>query len=124
MSPKAKAKRATEKRAGKMTSVPCAFCQGSGKDPFRLLSPLALCGVCGGTGQVEVEKPYVPCAFCGGRGIHPRSRLTCTACMGKGVIAVKEPVERCPTCHGLGRDCQKGADLFCTTCLGAGVVSI
>lgn len=85
-----------------MILVPCAFCQGSGKDPFRLLSPLSACGVCDGTGRVEVEEPYVSCAFCGGTGIHPRSRLTCTACMGKGVIAIKKPVKSCPTCLGAG----------------------
>lgn len=124
MAKKAATKRKVKEKAKRLTSVPCAFCQGSGKDPFRLLSSLSTCGVCGGTGRVEVEEPYVSCAFCGGTGIHPRSRLTCTACMGKGVIAIKKPVESCPTCHGLGRDPQKELDLFCTTCLGAGVVSI
>jgi len=114
-------KKTTE--TGEKTLVQCAYCQGSGKDPFRLLSPLSASGVCGGKGQVEIEAPYVPCAFCGGTGIHPRSRLTCTACKGKGVIHVEEPTVTCPTCSGLGVDPTGDLRLFCTTCGGAGVVS-
>jgi len=113
-----------EKMAKKATAtVQCAYCQGSGKDPFGVLSPLSACGVCGGSGQVEIETPYVSCAFCGGTGIHPRSRLTCTACMGKGVIHVEEPTATCPTCGGRGVDPAGDLRLFCTTCGGAGVVT-
>jgi len=38
--------------------------------------------------------------------------------------AGKMTLAPCCLCHGLGRDRQKGSDLFCTTCLGARVVSI
>ena len=113
----------TKERKRVEAEVQCAFCRGSGKDPFRILSPLSTCGVCGGKGKVIVEVPYVPCAFCGGRGIHPRSRLTCTACMGKGVIHVEEPTQACPGCHGEGVDPRGDLELPCTTCGGAGVVS-
>ena len=105
-----------------LTQVRCAYCQGQGKDPFRLLSKLANCGVCRGTGVVEVEAPYHPCAFCSMTGIHPHSRLTCTACKGKGVIPVREPIETCPVCGGKGRDSRGDLELYCTTCGGAGVV--
>jgi len=115
--------RKTTAREGKQVEVRCAFCQGTGKDPFRLLSPLSACGVCGGKGKVLVGAPYVSCAFCGGTGIHPRSRLTCTACMGKGVIHVEEPTQTCPVCHGRGVDPTGDLELACTTCGGAGVVA-
>ena len=110
-------------KEGKGVEVQCAFCRGTGKDPFRLLSPLSACAVCGGKGTVWVKEPYVKCAFCGGTGVHPHSRLTCTACMGKGVIHVEEPTRTCPVCHGWGSNPTDGLDLPCTTCGGAGVVS-
>ena len=112
-------------KMAKTAMVQCAYCQGSGKDPFGILSPLSICAVCGGEGQLEIEAPYVPCAFCGGTGIHPRSRLACTACWGRGVIHVQEPMVTCPTCGGLGVDYRGDLRLPfpCTTCGGAGVVS-
>ena len=108
----------------KGTEVPCAYCEGKGRDPFRLPSPLATCGVCGGTGVVRVEEPFRRCAFCAGNGKHPHSRLTCTACKGKGVSPVKAPVGACPVCDGRGQDPRGDLDLFCTTCHGTGVVSV
>lgn len=106
------------------TEVPCAYCDGKGRDPFRLPSPLATCGVCGGAGVVPVDEPFRRCAFCGGSGRHPNSRLTCTACKGKGVSPVKEPVGTCPVCDGRGQDPRGDLHLFCTTCHGTGVVSV
>jgi len=41
------------------TIIKCAFCSGSGKDPFDLLSPLSHCLVCSGTGQVEEAKDSI-----------------------------------------------------------------
>ena len=38
-------------------NIKCGFCKGTGKDPFDLLSQLAVCQVCKGTGKVEVEEP-------------------------------------------------------------------
>jgi len=103
--------------------IPCAFCGGSGRDPFGLLSPLALCGVCQGKGQVKLQEPAVECAFCSGTGIYPLgSRLTCTACGGKGVLTVAEPRSACPECQGTGKDPQSGSALYCLRCRGAGVV--
>ena len=42
-----------------ITQITCAFCKGTGKDPFDILSELAACQVCGGTGKVEVEEPAI-----------------------------------------------------------------
>jgi len=106
-----------------LAEVKCAYCRGKGKDPFGGPSKLSSCGVCGGSGVVEVEAPYHACTFCSATGIHPNSRLTCTACRGKGVIPVKEPIETCPVCGGEGRERRGDLQLYCTTCGGAGVVT-
>jgi DnaJ-class molecular chaperone len=67
--------------------------------------------------------PYHECAFCSATGIHPTTRLTCTACKGVGVIPVKEPTETCPVCGGEGKDPRGDLQLYCTTCGGAGVAT-
>jgi DnaJ-class molecular chaperone len=113
----------TRVRQVNLAEVKCAYCQGRGKDPFGVPSKLARCGVCGGSGVVEVEAPYHECAFCSTTGIHPNSRLTCTACEGTGVIPVKDPTETCPACGGEGKDPRGDLQLYCTTCGGAGVVT-
>lgn len=98
----------------------CAFCSGKGLDPFELLSPMSKCQVCGGSGEVKVEKPTIKCAFCNGRGIYPHTRLTCTVCNGKGLITVKGSTKTCDACGGNG----KGADsLPCLSCGGKGIVA-
>lgn len=105
---------------GKWVEVKCAFCQGTGKDPFGLLSVLSTCGTCGGRGTVSVKEPYVPCLACGGTGIQPFTRLRCLGCGGKGVRTVEKPVETCPLCRGTGID---GQHLYCPRCSGTGVVT-
>jgi len=72
-----------------MEEIKCAFCKGTGKDPFDLLSELATCQVCGGRGEVEVNEPAIKCAFCKGTGIYPHTRVTCTVCNGKGMVKLK-----------------------------------
>jgi len=52
-----------------MSEIKCAFCKGTGKDPFDLLSEFAVCQVCGGRGKVEVKEPAIKCVFCSGTGI-------------------------------------------------------
>ena len=83
-----------------MSEITCAFCKGKGKDPFNLLSKLAACQVCGGTGKIEVDEPMVKCAFCKGTGIHPHSRMTCTVCYGRGAVTCGEAKEQCPDRDG------------------------
>ncbi len=106
--------------AGKV--IPCAFCEGSGKDPFGVMSERSNCQVCGGKGSITVKEPAVACAFCGGSGIARDQRLTCTACGGKGMISIKEPAGKCPRCEGTGVDPHIDY-LPCSLCKGAGVVT-
>ena len=81
-----------------------AFCKGTGKDPFAVMSYLSTCQVCGGRGEVRVRPPVVACKFCKGSGVEPysSSRLTCSACKGKGMVTAIENGVPCPTCGGSG----------------------
>jgi len=103
-----------------MAEIKCAFCKGKGKDPFNLLSKLAACQVCGGTGKVKVDEPIIDCAFCKGSGIHPHSRLNCSACKGKGSVTHKGTKEECPNCNGTGY--KVDGNLPCSVCGGKGVI--
>lgn len=108
------------------TDVICAFCGGTGKDPFGIMSPLATCQVCGGTGQRTLHLPTAPCAFCRGTGIHPFSRLTCTTCGGVGIVEIPTHAVTCPCCGGTGRAADfiwPDSPLSCTCCGGKGVVA-
>ena len=69
--------------------VKCAFCQGTGRDRFPVLSPLSNCPVCNGRGVVRVREPYEKCARCEGTGLYTGSRLYCWTCRGKGVVPKK-----------------------------------
>ena len=104
--------------------VTCAFCKGSGKDPFGLLSGLSRCQVCGGSGSVTIGEPFVTCAFCNGKGRQRHQRLTCTACGGKGMIAIRQPAEKCPHCQGTGAEPPDQDFLPCVLCKGAGVITV
>jgi DnaJ-class molecular chaperone len=112
--------------------IKCAFCKGTGKDPFDLLSQLAVCQVCKGTGKVEVMEPAIKCAFCKATGVYPAgARITCTVCNGKGMVTMstgggsayggKGATEECPKCRGAGA--AKDSGLPCLKCGGKGVVS-
>ena len=104
-----------------MVEVECAFCQGTGRDPFGVMSPLSNCSVCGGKGVVMVAKPHVTCRVCDGTGIQPFTRLTCLACGGKGVISVAGKTETCPICGGAGADTE---NRYCLRCHGSGVIPV
>ena len=100
--------------------VPCAFCNGTGKDPFGIMSRLSTCCVCQGRGVVAVEDSHEWCAHCGGTGAV--KRLTCTVCGGRGVLPVlKGPTEVCPECGGSGDDPAAPA-MACLECRGRGKV--
>lgn len=110
----------------KMVNVPCAFCAARGRDPFGIMSPLAICQVCGGIGRHSLRQPTARCAFCRGTGVHPGSRLTCTTCGGVGRVEVAVGAVICPWCGGTG---QAGAcagylwpdsPLSCPWCGGKG----
>ncbi len=102
--------------------VPCAFCRGTGKDPFGIMSQLAACCVCFGKGSVAVKAPYEPCAHCGGTGAI--KRFTCAACRGKGVLpAIEGPTVACPECKGTG-DQKSAPAMACLKCRGRGKVPV
>jgi len=106
----------------RMKERECAFCKGTGSDPFNLLSKLAACQVCGGAGIVQVEEPAIGCIFCRGTGVYPHNgRVTCTVCKGKGMVTVKGSTRECRTCRGTGTAAHSG--LPCVECGGKGVVS-
>ena len=108
--------------ADEWVELTCAFCQGTGRDPFGLLSVLSTCGACRGSGKVRVKRPYVPCRACGGTGIQPFTRLYCLGCGGKGVQSIPEgAMQTCPVCEGAGVD---GVGLYCQHCHGIGEVPV
>jgi DnaJ-class molecular chaperone len=103
-----------------MKQIKCAFCKGRGKDPFNLLSELASCQVCGGSGAVKVLEPAVKCAFCRGSGVYPHNaRVTCTVCKGKGMVTVRSEKKECAKCKGKGVSVDSG--LPCVDCGGKGI---
>lgn len=110
----------------RMETVKCAFCNGTGKDPFELLSELSDCQVCLGRGEVEIEGPTTKCKFCGGTGIQPytTSRLHCIACGGKGVVTAIDSSKECPMCHGSGIYPRRPHPVACHICKGQGVVPL
>ena len=65
-------------------TIVCAYCKGTGKDPFDLLSATSYCLVCNSTGKVEIEEPEIKCVFCAGTGKNPLgARIPCIVCGGK-----------------------------------------
>jgi len=108
---------------GNQLTAKCAFCSGTGKDPFGLLSILATCQVCWGSGRITVSEPVARCPFCNGSGVHPSRRYTCIVCNGKGVVSAPAEGERevCPECGGNGK--SRNPDLPCLKCKGKGVIT-
>ena len=104
-----------------MNTYPCAFCAGSGLDPYQLLSKLSSCATCGGRGQVKLLEPTGACAFCHGSGKLGGSRLSCPSCGGAGRVTIPADALSCPSCRGSGRVPQ--LNLPCTTCGGKGVTT-
>jgi len=115
-------------KSGDRVTIKCAFCGGTGKDPFGLLSVLATCQVCRGKGKITVTEPVVRCAFCNGSGVQPSRRYTCIACHGKGVIATPLEGERevCPECGGTGQSHSHQShshwNVTCLKCKGRGFI--
>jgi len=113
-------------RTGNQVTAKCAFCKGTGKDPFGLLSILATCQVCRGSGKITATAPVVKYPFCNGSGVHPsRGRYTCIVCNGKGVVsaAIEEERESCPECGGSGKS-RFHWNLPCLKCKGKGFINL
>jgi DnaJ-class molecular chaperone len=106
--------------------VTCAFCGGSGRDPFGIMSPLSTCQVCGGLGQRTLPVPTISCVFCRGTGVYPSLRVTCTTCMGVGRVHMPADAVPCPECGGTGRAATHrwpDSPLSCVRCRGKGVIA-
>ena len=70
---------------GNQVTAKCAFCNGTGKDPFGLLSILATCQVCRGSGKITVTAPVVKRPFCNGSGVHPSAGTPASSAMARGL---------------------------------------
>jgi len=103
-----------------MTEVTCSFCDGTGRDPFGVMSWVSTCCVCQGKGTVRIRIPYTRCAHCQGTGAV--KTFVCTACMGKGFVPLPpHPIAVCPECRGSGDDASTPS-MPCLTCRGRGFV--
>ena len=60
----------------------CAFCQGSGKNPYFS----GTCPVCKGKGKNAIVEPFMTCEDCRGLGKKRGTSLTCYSCGGLGVL--------------------------------------
>lgn len=112
-------------RSGDRVTVKCAFCDGTGLDPFGVMSILSTCQVCRGSGKVTVTEPFVTCPFCNGTGVHPSRRYTCIVCKGKGVVSTPPEELRvtCPTCDGSGQS-RTHWNVPCLMCKGKGFIPV
>ena len=76
-------------KASQLEEVVCAFCRGTGKDPFDIMSSLSNCCVCGGRGKVFAPAPpYSLRALSGQRGdqdfyLHGLPRERRCSCSGR-----------------------------------------
>jgi len=74
-----------KKKKTKVVKIQCAFCHGTGKDPFGIPSVLSNCQCCLGKGWTYIKKPYEQCSACHGTGVF-RDHLNCAVCGGKGRV--------------------------------------
>jgi len=103
--------------------VRCAYCRGTGRDPFGIMSSLSTCTACGGKGKVWVKQPLVACAYCHEAGVSPiGAKNPCLACRGTGVGSIEEPTESCGACGGTGE--HQATRLYCLPCHGKGIVPL
>jgi DnaJ-class molecular chaperone len=104
-------------RGGQRVWVSCAFCRGTGLDPFGIMSWLSNCCLCGGGGVVQVLATRRRYAHYAGRGAV--KTFTCTVCAGRGWVAESPgPQQNCPECRGRGTD--PSSSLACLNCRGRG----
>lgn len=101
----------------------CAFCKGTGKDPFGQLYPGSTCQVCSGRKELRIVAPYATCQYCHGTGVEFSMQNTCTCCGGRGVISLgKKRIKKenlCLSCRGTGMAVE--TNLPCLECRGTGV---
>ena len=118
------ATKAAAKRMGisskRHKTITCAFCKGTGKDPFGVPSKLSNCQVCAGRGTVMVLTPAETCPYCKGTGVFFQHRLPCPLCGGKGAVYKIKGVKRCAKCKGGSVD--QDNKLPCSNCYGLGMI--
>ncbi len=107
---------------GEAETVKCAYCDGGGRDPWGIPSPLSNCQVCKGKGVIEIETPYKDCPVCKGRGNQRNKRVTCLGCGGKGVVHIEKGMKECPDCSGTGVTGSTGLRNYCLKCKGKGMI--
>ncbi len=103
--------------------IPCAFCHGTGKDPFGQLYPGSTCQVCHGRRDIYILTPYKACTYCHGTGVAFSTQNTCTSCRGRGVISLGNQRLKgiiCNACGGTGMNAEM--NLPCATCHGLGSI--
>jgi DnaJ-class molecular chaperone len=101
--------------------VGCAFCNGTAKDPFGIMSSLSICYACLGRGESWVPKPLRECPYCQATGRSPiGARNYCAVCHGRGMVTIAEPAVACPSCGGSGRHRRTG--LYFWPCRGRGLI--
>lgn len=102
--------------------IPCAFCKGTGKDPFGQLYPGSICQVCHGRKEIYIVTPYRTCTYCHGSGVAFSMQNTCTICNGRGVVSLSVQEMKggkvCQACSGSGMETD--TNLPCTRCHGLG----
>jgi DnaJ-class molecular chaperone len=109
-------------RASDCADVPCAFCHGTGTDPFGIMSWGSQCCVCDGKGVTQVRGLQESCAHCRGSGAI--KTFTCTVCGGKGLMPLRaRDAVVCPECQGTGDDLSASA-MPCLKCCGLGWVAL
>ena len=85
--------------------IPCAFCHGTGKDPFGQLYPVSTCQDCHGRIEINILTPFKTCTYYPGTGLAFSSQNTSTSCRGRGVISLgnkKLDGIPCQICKGNG----------------------
>lgn len=67
---------------GNPTTIVCAFCKGTGRNPYFT----GTCPVCKGQGRNTVVGPFMSCKDCYGTGQKRGTTLTCWICGGLGIV--------------------------------------
>lgn len=101
--------------------IQCAFCKGTGKDPFGQLYPGSTCQVCNGRKEIYVSAPYQRCTYCHGSAVEFSTQNTCTACGGRGVVSLGHKHLKGSPCHACGgTGMNEETNLPCAPCHGLG----
>ena len=74
--------------------IPCAFCHGTGKDPFGQLYPVSTCQDCHGRIEIYILTPFKTCTYYPGTGLAFSTQNTSTSCRGRGVISLGNEAPR------------------------------